>query len=325
MPDSVGTGENIMSVFFVTLNQTAVLLTFIAAGYILSRLKAVPENAEAVLSKLENNLLIPALVLGTFIESFTREKLSEARDLFLGSLILGLIMILLAMVCVRLCTKDQYLRKIFLYGLSFANFGFMGNAVVKALFPHMFMEYLIFVLPFWMLIYVWGVPTLLIPSDGGKKSVKERLKAFINPMMIGMVIGMVIGLINPPMPAFLGSAVSTLGSCMSPIAMLLTGMTIAKIDLKATFKNLSIYIVSLIRLLAFPLVFVLLFLVIKLPYGMAACIVCCLAMPLGLNTIVVPNAYGMDTSVAAGMTLISHLLSCLTIPVVFLLFDLVML
>ena len=312
-------------IFLSTLNQMAFLFLLIVIGYILSRTGAVPHDTERTLSKLENAIFIPALVMGTFMQNFTLEKLGVAGQYLLAGFAVAALTVPAAIFLARKCSKDSYIRKIYTYGLSFSNFGFMGNAVAMALFPDVFMEYLIFVLPFWMLIYVWGVPTLLIPDTGEKKRLKDRLHAFVNPMMIGMVIGMAIGLINPPLPAFLQSGVSTLGNCMSPIAMLLTGMTIAKIDLKATFKNLSIYTVSLIRLLAFPLAFVVLFLLFKLPYGMAACIVCCLAMPLGLNTIVVPNAYGMDTSVAAGMTLISHLLSCITIPVVFLLFDLVML
>jgi predicted permease len=40
-------------------------------------------------------------------------------------------------------------------------------------------------------------------------------------------------------------------------------------------------------------------------------------MPLGLSTIVIPGGYGKDTSVAAGMTLVSHLLSAVTIPCIF--------
>jgi predicted permease len=44
-----------------------------------------------------------------------------------------------------------------------------------------------------------------------------------------------------------------------------------------------------------------------------------LAMPLGLNTIVVPGAYGKDTTDAASMALISHILSIITIPIIFML------
>lgn len=165
-----------------------------------------------------------------------------------------------------------------------------------------------------------GVPVLLIPTGGS--SLASRLKAFLNPMFVAMLIGVVLGLWNPPMPAFVGSVVDTLGDCMSPVAMLLTGMTIARIDLKTTFKNISVYIVSVIRLLVIPLAAVLVLTVLPVSHGLAVCIVCSLAMPLGLNTIVVPGAYGKDTSVAAGMALISHTLSCATIPLVFMVFDL---
>ena len=83
--------------------------------------------------------------------------------------------------------------------------------------------------------------------------------------------------------------------------------------------NTSIYIISLIRLLLIPGAAILVLSQVPLPYGLALCTVCSLAMPLGLNTIVIPNAYGKDTTVAAGMTVISHLMSCITIPLIFML------
>lgn len=312
-----------MTVFLSTLNQMAFLLLLIAIGYLLTRLKAVPDNAPASLSKLENNVFIPALVLGTFMDNFTPDKLSTSWQYLVGGFVVVLLTIPIANLLAKMCSKDSYIRKIYTYGLAFPNFGFMGNAVVGALFPEFFMEYLIFTLPFWTLIYVYGVPTLLIPSQGEKHSLKDRLKPFLNPMFIAMLVGMVVGLLSPKLPGFLNTAVSSLGSCMSPLAMLLTGMTIARIDLKATFRNGSIYLVSLIRVLLIPLVFIPILKLLPLPYGLAVCIICCQAMPLGLNTIVIPSAYGLDTSTAAGMALISHLLSCLSIPVIFMLFHMV--
>lgn len=309
-----------MGVFLSTLNQMGFLILLIAAGYILVKFNFVEESGAKILSKLENYLFIPALVLSTFITNFTVESFSTAWKYLLCGTVVVLISAVFAVYASKLCTKDDYIRKIYTYGLSFANFGFMGNAVVAALFPDVFMNYLIYVLPFWTLIYVWGVPYLLMPS-GDKKSVLSGLKKLINPMFIAMLIGMVIGIFAIPLPSFIGSAVSSLGSCMSPVAMLLTGMTIAKIDLKATFKNLSIYAVSAIRLVLMPLVAIVALMLLKLPYELSLCTVCALAMPLGLNTVVVPSAYGKDTSVAAGMALISHLLSLITIPVVFMLFQ----
>ena len=128
---------------------------------------------------------------------------------------------------------------------------------------------------------------------------------------------MVIGLAKIPVPAFAENLVTSLSNCMSPIAMLITGIVVSSISLKTTFSNVRIYIVSIIRLVVFPLAFIFVASFLKLPETIYICALCSLAMPLGLNTIVIPSALGKDTSVAAGMTVISHLLSCITIPLIF--------
>ena len=71
------------------------------------------------------------------------------------------------------------------------------------------------------------------------------------------------------------------------------------------------------RLLILPLLLVLGGLFIKIPEPIYTCALVSLAMPLGLNTIVIPSALGRDTEVAAGMAVISHLLACVTIPLIF--------
>ena len=312
-----------MTVFLSTLSQMAFLVLLIGIGYIIVKTKAVPSEGAAILSKLENNVFIPALVLGTFMENFTLERFGTAGKYLLVGLAVILITMPIAVFIAKRCSKDEYIQKIYTYGLAFSNFGFMGNAVVGALFPDIFMEYLIFVLPFWTFIYVWGVPTLLIPVKDEGKSKLAGLKNLINPMFISMIIGMIVGIINIPLPGFLTSAVSSLGSCMSPVAMLLTGMTVAKLDIRKTLADKSIYLVSVVRLLIIPVISIFILKFIPMEYGLSLCTVCSLAMPLGLNTIVVPSAYGKDTSVAAGMALVSHLASCITIPIIFMLFQMI--
>ena len=286
------------------------------------KLGVIPKNAAESLSKLENVIFIPALVMGTFIDNFTVERIRSAWKLLAVSFLIAFVAIPVAILISRLVTKDKYIQKIYTYGLSFSNFGFMGNAVVSSLFPEIFFEYLIFTVPLWTLIYLWGVPRLLIADPNKKQSIIENLKSFINPMFIGMFIGMLIGILNIKLPVFLTTIISVSGDCMSPIAMLLTGMVVSAVSLKQIFFNYRIYIISLIRLLVFPLVFVLLSNYINLPRTIYLCALCSLAMPLGLNTIVIPSAYGKDTTVASGMTVISHMMSCITIPFVFMLSNL---
>lgn len=306
-----------MTLFLSTLNQMGFLFLLIVIGYIVVRVGAIPETAPMTLSKMENNIFIPALVMGTFMTNLTPERIRSAWVYLVGGAAVLVVTVPLGILIARACAKDTFIRNIYTYGLVFSNFGFMGNAVVAALFPDIFMEYLIFVLPFWALIYTWGTPCLLIPVEGERKTLRDKLRAFINPMFIGMIIGMIIGLSGLKLPAFLTNATTTLGNCMSPVAMLLTGMTIAKIDLKKAFTNVSVYVVSLVRLIAIPVVFLVLVKILPLPETLEYCMICNLAMPLGLSTIVIPAAYGKDSTAASSMALISHLLSCITIPIIF--------
>jgi len=307
-----------MNIFSTTLSQMAFLFTLIVIGFLLAKGKVVSSDAAGILAKLENNLFIPALVMNTFIQNFTVERLQSAWQPLVASFVILAAAIPLAILSSKLCTRDGYLQKIYTYGLCFSNFAFMGNAVVSALFPDIFLEYLIFTLPLWMMIYLWGAPSLLI-ADSGRQTLKQRLKAFANPMFIAMVIGIIIGLTGISLPDWTNSVLSSSAACMSPIAMLLTGITVANIDLKKAFTDGQIYLISLIRLIVFPLIFLGIFMLLPLPETIVICAICSLAMPLGLNTIVIPSAYGKDTSAAAAMAIISHILSCITIPLVVLL------
>lgn len=325
-----------MEVFSPILNQMIYLFALIAIGYLLTKLGLVPKNSTAVLSKLENMLFIPALVLGTFIDNFTASQLGGRGILLLLSAGMLVIIVPVSLVVARLIYgNDDFLKKIATYGLCFANFGYMGNAIMKDVFPDIFTDYVVFTLPLWTLIYVWGVPVLLISgstdTSGEKLSLAKRLKPLLNPMFIAIIIGMIIGItgLGKYIPESITSVISASGSCMSPIAMLLTGMTIAASDLRAMLTKWKTYLLSAVRLVAIPLLFILIFAFIPqssvINPTFLTCAICSLSMPLGLNTIVVPAGYGKDTTDAAGMALISHTMSIITIPLIFMLFNAVVL
>ena len=305
-------------VFKTTLECMAFLFSLIVIGYILVKCKALPEEASIPLSKLENFLFIPALVMGAFMNNFTTQMLGKMGIAFLGGTVFLLVSIPIAIFFAKILTKDKTSEKIYTYSLCISNFGFMGNAVVSAVFPAYFPEYVMFTLPLWVGINVWGAPILLTERKEGEKfGAKQLVKSLINPLTIAMIIGMALGLSGIKVPNFFNKIVTDLGSCMSPIAMLLTGMTVAKVSLKSIFKSLRIYLVSAIKLLLFPALALLVIFVFKIPSTLAVLIASASAMPLGLNIVVIPRAQGRDVSFSSGLILVSHILSVLTIPLVY--------
>ncbi len=318
-----------------------VLGFYMIIGFVIAKLGIVDKKSTSLLSKLENNVFLPALVLYTFIENFNISSLSQSWKLLLFSLGTELVIIPIAILSARLASKDGFIRRMYTYGLSFANFGFMGNAVVQALFsPSFYQSYIIFTLPLWTLIYIWGVPGLLIEHSevASKQTCKEKLygmvKPLINPMFIALLIGAVIGItglggsllsLNDGKGIFFTQVAKVCGDCMSPVAMIMTGITFAFIDIKKVLSDISIYIVTALRLALYPLVFggiawLVDRYVIAFDSTIFNCFIITLAMPLGLNTIVIPAAYGRDTSIPAGMALVSHSLSIATIPLIMMIF-----
>ena len=67
-----------MEIFSATLSQMAYLFSLIVLGFVLAKLKVIPDNTASVIAKLENYIFIPALVLGTFMNNFTMEKIPSA-------------------------------------------------------------------------------------------------------------------------------------------------------------------------------------------------------------------------------------------------------
>lgn len=314
--------------FLPVLGQMLYLFTFIAIGYLLARCRLIPQNSETVLSKLENLLFLPATVMVTFLTDCTVEKIARSWQLLLGAFGLVLILIPISMLVAKLCYREDYLRRITTYCLAFPNFGFLGLALVPAAFPELEFAYTLFTLPLWLMIYAWGVPVLLIggSSNGERVSVKRRLRAFANPMLIGMLIGLILGLtgVGAYIPSFVSSVLSAGKSCMSPIAMLLTGMTVAKIRVTDLLRKWQLYAVTAVTLVLLPLLFILVAMLIPenafFNDALLTCAFCVTCMPAGLNAIVVPAGYGKDTSDAAGLALITHLLSVISIPLLLTLF-----
>lgn len=310
-----------MTTFFTSLGQISYLFLLIGAGFLVMKLCKLPPNATNVLSKLVTTLFMPALILTNFMDNFTVSRLSSAWQYALAGVIVVSLSIVLAKIIARISGKDDYHRKIHTYCLAFSNFGFMGTAVVSTLMPDLFMSYLILCTPMWIVNYSWAVPALLIPSE---KKRGFSFKNLINPLFISMLIGIFIGLTRLPIPQFVDVSIEALSKCMSPSTMLLTGMCVAKIDIKRVLKIKSIYALSVIRLILIPSIFLFILSIIKIDYGVALCVLAVLSMPLGLNSVVIPEAHGQDTSEASGMAIVSHLASALTIPLMFTVFELFM-
>ena len=119
--------------FLATLSPMLVMLLCIVVGFLLRKTKAAPENTAAVLSKMEINVFLPALILRTFLTYCTVESISKRYTTILYGAIAIALAAVIGSVLAKFFTKDKNEFKIYRYSLMVANFGFLGNAIVPAI------------------------------------------------------------------------------------------------------------------------------------------------------------------------------------------------
>ena len=102
--------------------------------------------------------------------------------------------------------------------------------------------------------------------------------------------------------------------------MVLAGFVIGGYNFKELISNKRVYIASFLRLVVIPTVILLILRGIGVSREIMILTLVAFGTPLGLNTIVYPAAYGGETKTGASMTMISHTLSVITIPLMYLIF-----
>ncbi len=318
----------------------------IIIGFVLKKTGVFPDSAAKVMSKLVVWIFAPALSFSTMARFCTVSTLkTHGTNIAISSFAL-LIAVILAVLLSKIFVRNRsYERGIYQYALAFANGGYMGDPLVETLFGSLVLSYYkLAYLPFTFLINSWGF-SILVPEQ--KKGIRNRLKKLINPSLVAILAGVVTGLIcgavlkNPEaataydsiFPRFIISTLDTLKVCMGPTAMIAAGVTIAKYDLLSLFKNKRVYIVTLLRLVLIPTVILaavyggiqLVNLIFGLSIDNTAVILVffAIAAPVGLNTIVFPEAFGGDPKLGASMAVISHTFCVVTLPLMFALIALV--
>lgn len=314
-----------MEMFKLTLQQMLMMYTLILVGYLLRKKSILPEKSDTAMARMETYIFVPALSLYNMLTRCTVKTFSENYTLILYGLAVMLVAIGISYPLSKLFVKDSrtpenaYRRNIYKYAMTFGNFGFMGNFIILGIWgEEFFFKYSMFTMFVSILCYGWGL-YILIPKDKNCGILKNLKRGLLTPPILALFIGIAGGLLNVGnlLPQFFVSALSNASKCQGPVAMVLAGYVIGGYDFKKLILNKKVYFASLLRLIVIPA-----FLVCGLKLFGAGKEIMTLALiafatPLGLNTIVYPATYGGETETGASMTMISHTLSVITIPVMY--------
>lgn len=317
-----------METFSLTLTQMLMMFLFILVGIWMRKKQIVPENSDVTVSRIETFVLVPALTFYNQLKNCTVENFLSSAKLMLYGLGLVLIAIIVSYPLSALFAKkssqnkeNEYQRNIYKYALAFGNFGYMGNFIVLGIWgEEMFFKYTMFTFFLSVLCLSWGL-YVLIPKESGESLRRNIVKGITAPPMLALVLGTVCGIcdVGKFFPDFVMSTLSNASNCMGPLAMILAGIVIGGYNFKSLWTNKKVYVVTFLRLIVIPAILVLALKAMGTSDEILTLALIAFATPVGLNVIIYPATYGGDKKTGASMTMVSHILSVISIPAMFIL------
>ena len=290
----------------IIFNQLFILYIFLIAGFIIGKIKKGTVEHSSILSVLLVNIFLPLKVFKTFATNFSVSYFTEKYPLLIASLTLLVILSAIGFFLPKLLTKNKYERRVYQYSVPITNYAYLGYVLIGSVFGEAVLsEFMFFAIPF--IIYTYTVGYALL--TGGEKPLKKLL----NPSTVAITLGITFGALGLSLPDTALKILDMASSCVGPISMILTGITLSAFAFCELIADKTAYIFSAIRLLVIPAAayFTCRLLHLDNILPMALIITC---MPRGLNTIVFPKLIGEDCKPGARLALITHVFSLATLP-----------
>jgi predicted permease len=305
-----------MTDFLTSATNVFMLIVMALPGYALKKMGKLPKAFEGGLVTLTLYVSLPCLTVASFVKKeYERRMLGDIGAVAVFSVALMLLAFALSGAC-HAFAKEGPARKACVAAGYMNNCAFMGIPVLRALFPDNLepvMYAAIFSVPF--NIFTW---TLLVYSLTGDRRYMSVRNALLNPQTLSVAAALPIFFGNVAIPGPAVQALDYVGDMTTPLSMILLGIKLADIDVRALFGTPLVYVSAAVKLVAVPLASLgAMFLArLALPIGGMAMtsLFLIMAMPSASSTVMFAERFGADSVTASKCVLISSLMCVATIP-----------
>lgn len=325
-----------MQISFFTVFISVVSLVIMAVpGFLLGKLKMLPEKASEALSAVVLYGCQPLLVFMSF-QSYEYSAEIGLNMLIVCGIAFAVHFIMIAIVSVLFRDREDIKTKTVRYGSVFSNCGFMGIPFLAMLFagkPEAG-EILIYasVIIAVFNILNWTVGVFMMTGNIKDVSLKKIL---LNPVIIAVAAGVLVFVtVKKPLADIaaegttlhsvlnkFATSLDFLGDAVTPLSMIVIGIKLADVNIKQLFLDKKAYVTAFFKLVVMS--FVALITVAYLPVSSSIkyTVFLLLSMPCATSTALFALLFDGDGDFGTVCTLLSTILSIATLPLMFLLMN----
>lgn len=293
------------------------LIVMVGIGFFAVRAHIVGENFEKQLTSLIMKIILPCMIVKSMMGTFSWDQLKNCGRLVLIAIVLWAVTFALAQLIYRFMGKTSSAR-ILRFCMIYANFTFVGIPVMEALYGDTGVFYfVVFVVPY-RIIYYSSAEAMLSPPGlkRARRTWGERIKGWFSAPVVAVIVGLILYLTQLPLPSPVTGVISSLGSCASPMGMLLCGMTLGRYPIGRLLRP-RYFRAPLARNLMIPALVLAACLLTGLEQELAEIVVIFAALPVASLLAAFTIQYDPDKEAqfeAAAAVLLSTVFSAVTIP-----------
>ena len=296
-----------------------IFLVIIVIGYAVGATKKVGPTLKADLSFLLLKVTLPFMIIDAVVQPYNGALIKQGLWTLVFSSMGFLVCWLVSYLSMRILKVEEKKQGVWQMAGTFSNIGYMGFPVIGAMFGANGLFLATFANIAYNLFY-FSIGVVMI-SGGKRKTDFNWRSVLFNNVMMALYVGLILYFARIEFPTFISGTFSTVGGMTGPLSMLIIGLKLSDYPLKELFNNLSQYQLSFVRLIAAPLMVVLLLKLLPNEGNelMIAVLAILNAMPIAGNTTIMAVQYDGDAEFAAKSTTLSSILCLVTTPIIFML------
>lgn len=294
-----------MKLSLLLLNQLIIMLCFLLVGYVLAKKKLITMDGCKKLVNLLLLVVIPFVILNSFLVEKTNEKTIG----LLCAMLLSLISFILSMGFSYMFYGTKH--RIENFSAAFSNAGFIGIPLVQATLGSEMVFYIACYVAL-LNIFQWIYGAYIMSGDKKNISIHNILT---NAVLISFCLSFLLYMLELNNIPYLKNVAQSIAAMNSPLAMIIIGVYLTEVSIKNIFCKKETYICSVIRLVIIPLISLLLFKFI--PIGTTTiklALLIVLSAPVGSNVAMFAQKFKQSYTYAVEIVMLSTILSIVIMP-----------
>lgn len=279
-------------------------------GALSAKTGLISASANKDLSKFVLQVVNPVVIFMSYQTELKAELVKKLLLTFALSALAMAVMLVGAYLFIR--PREGSNTEIERFSSIYSNCGFMGIPLVNAMFG---MEG-VFCLTAFITVFnltVWTHGVILIT---GEKDVKSVLKVLRSPTMIAIAVGLLAFFLKIRLPEIPSKALGYISELNTPLAMVVSGVTISQTSFAGIVKKTGVYRVCFSKLILLPFILIVILSLLPIDEQVRMTVLVAAAAPPAAMCTLLCIRSGKDSLYASEIFTAGTILSVITLPIV---------